>query len=93
MVVDGETGFLVPPESVPPLADALLRVLRDPELRRRFGRAGRQRVETYHSPRRMCRDAAEMYASILGLAPATVNTQSHLFPRTVAARQPVAALR
>ena len=80
MVIDGEAGFLVEPNSAPVLAEALLRVLRDPELRRRFGRAGRRRVEEYHNPARMCRDAAEVYRAILGQAPATAATQSHLFP-------------
>lgn len=47
LVLDGETGFLVPPGEVDPLADALTRVLADPELGRRLGRAGRTRVETY----------------------------------------------
>jgi glycosyltransferase involved in cell wall biosynthesis len=79
MVVHGETGLLVEPNAPPLLADALTTVLRDPELRRRFGQAGRRRVQEYHNPQRMCRDAAEVYGSVLGLAPATANVQSHLF--------------
>ena len=43
-VVDGETGFLVPPASVPPLAAALARLARDPGLRARLGEAGRARA-------------------------------------------------
>ena len=45
VVVDGETGFLVPPDDVEALADALARVLDDPERARRMGEAGRARVE------------------------------------------------
>jgi glycosyltransferase involved in cell wall biosynthesis len=78
MVVDGETGLLVEPNSPLLLADALTRVLRDPDLRRRFGQAGRKRVVERHNPQRMCRDAAEVYRAVLGLAPATANIQSHL---------------
>ncbi len=43
-VVPGETGFLVPPREVPPLADALARLLDDPALRARMGAAGRARA-------------------------------------------------
>ena len=44
LVLDGETGLLVPPRDPPALAAALGRLLRDPELRTRMGAAGRRRV-------------------------------------------------
>lgn len=44
LVVDGETGLLVPAGDVPALRAALLRLLRDPLLRRRMGEAGRSRA-------------------------------------------------
>ncbi|MBI5586248.1 MAG: glycosyltransferase family 4 protein [Deltaproteobacteria bacterium] len=43
-VQDGVTGTLVPPRDAPALAEAIERYLRDPDLRRRHGRAGRVRV-------------------------------------------------
>ncbi len=43
-VLDGETGFLVPPAQVPPLALALRRLAEDAALRRRLGEAGRARA-------------------------------------------------
>ena len=49
LVVDGETGILVPPRDVPALRGALERLLADRELRRRFGAAGRRRVSSYCS--------------------------------------------
>lgn len=43
-VVDGETGLLVPPATVAPLAAALRRLVADPALRARMGAAGRARA-------------------------------------------------
>lgn len=45
VVTDGETGLLVPPGDSRALGRALVRVLRDPDLAARLGRAGRARVE------------------------------------------------
>jgi glycosyltransferase involved in cell wall biosynthesis len=45
LVVDGETGLLVPPDDVDALARALKRALADPGLATRMGEAGRARVE------------------------------------------------
>jgi glycosyltransferase involved in cell wall biosynthesis len=84
MVVHGQTGLLVEPNSAPLLADALLEVLRDPELRRRFGAAGRKRVVERLNPRRMCQDMVEVYRHLLGEAPASANVQRHLYPTTLA---------
>jgi glycosyltransferase involved in cell wall biosynthesis len=44
LVVDGETGLLVPSRDVPALRAALERLLGDPELRRRLGAAARERA-------------------------------------------------
>jgi glycosyltransferase involved in cell wall biosynthesis len=60
LVVDGETGLLVPPNDVDALAEALGRLLADPELARSFGEAGRARVRAEF-------DAATASARVLGL--------------------------
>jgi colanic acid/amylovoran biosynthesis glycosyltransferase len=45
IVVEGETGHLVPPGDVVALADAIERILEDPGAADRLGRAGRRRAE------------------------------------------------
>jgi glycosyltransferase involved in cell wall biosynthesis len=47
LVLDGETGYLVPVDDVDALADAIERLVRDPELRARMGAAGRERILDY----------------------------------------------
>jgi len=45
IVVDGETGFLVPPKDAKSIAERLERLILDPDLRRTMGAAGRRRYE------------------------------------------------
>jgi glycosyltransferase involved in cell wall biosynthesis len=47
LVVHGQTGILAPPGDSTALAQALERLLRDPELRLRLGRAGRTRIRQH----------------------------------------------
>lgn len=49
-VVDGETGLLVDPESPLAVSEALVRLLLDPELAQRMGRAGRARAAAFNWP-------------------------------------------
>ena len=44
VVLDGTTGFLVPPRDHEAMADAIVRLLRDEALRRHMGAAGEARV-------------------------------------------------
>ncbi len=61
VVVDGQTGLLVPPESPAELASAMLRLLHDPEGGHRMGRAGRLWVEQHFDIRRMVADYEALY--------------------------------
>ena len=49
LVVDGESGILVPPREPAAMAAAIRRLLTDPALAARLARAGRERVETAFS--------------------------------------------
>jgi glycosyltransferase involved in cell wall biosynthesis len=64
VVVDGETGILVPPREERPLAEAMLRLARDPELRAALGRAGRARVRARFGLDRMVDETLEVYRSL-----------------------------
>ncbi|HOQ89417.1 MAG TPA: glycosyltransferase, partial [Candidatus Hydrogenedentes bacterium] len=48
IIVDGETGLLVPPGDPRCLAEAIARLLSDPNIRNSMGIAGRQRVEEHY---------------------------------------------
>ncbi|WP_040508643.1 glycosyltransferase family 4 protein [Gluconobacter morbifer] len=52
-VLDGETGFLVPPGLAAPLARALYRLVQDPVLREQMGRAARERAVSHYDERRI----------------------------------------
>jgi len=65
VVVDGVTGLLVPPRDPPALAKAVVRLLRDPDLRHRMGEAGRERVEEHFSLERMVGRTQALYQQLL----------------------------
>lgn len=68
LIVDGETGFLVPPQDPDALAGALARLLSDPVLRRRLGDAGRRRALERFTEARMLEQTARLYARVLEAA-------------------------
>ena len=68
-VVDGQTGFIVPPRNSEKLADALANLLADTSMREHFGKAGRQRVEAEYDERFVFERLATAYVE-LGLLPA-----------------------
>ena len=65
LVVDEETGLLVPPRDVAALRAALERLLADRDLRRRMGAAARERVREHFSWRRSTDLTLEAYAHAL----------------------------
>ena len=65
LVVHEETGLLVPPGGVDALREALVRLLSDQELRRRFGEAGRRRIAERFTWERFADDALHAYEDAL----------------------------
>lgn len=61
VVVDGVTGILVPAGDPAALAGAIVRLLRDPELRRRLGEAGRERVLAEFTAERVVKEMLPIY--------------------------------
>ena len=64
-VRDDETGVVVPPTDVDAVAAAVASFLRDPELRKRVGQAGRRAVETHYNWDRVARDTREFAREVL----------------------------
>lgn len=67
-VVDGVTGIHVPPRDPEAIADAMALLLDDPARRRRFGTAGRARVESRYSWTRVAADTARIYRQVMARA-------------------------
>lgn len=65
LIVDGESGLLVPPEDPYALATALLLLLRDHERARAMGEAGRERVTQAFQHRQLIERLRELYAAVL----------------------------
>jgi glycosyltransferase involved in cell wall biosynthesis len=65
IVQDGETGVLVPPRDPAAMAEAIIRVLEAPEMARRFGAAGRERVMKHFSLETVIRRTTDLYMVLL----------------------------
>jgi glycosyltransferase involved in cell wall biosynthesis len=65
MVVQQETGLVVPMNDPAALADGILRLLRDPELARRLGAAARQRYQQSYRPEVMTRALEGLFLDVL----------------------------
>jgi glycosyltransferase involved in cell wall biosynthesis len=68
VVQEGEDGFLVEPGATDELADRLAQLARDPALRERMGRTGRERVLPRYAVERLVDDVDRLYRSLLSEA-------------------------
>ena len=65
VVIPGETGYLLPPQSVEELSTAILELAANPELRDRLGRTGRERFAEQFCHRTMTRRIREVYSEVV----------------------------
>ena len=65
VIVDGKTGLLVPAGDEKSLADAIMKLLCDPDLRNKLSNAARRRYETEFTGRAMARRYEALYESML----------------------------
>jgi glycosyltransferase involved in cell wall biosynthesis len=61
MVDHGQTGYLVPPRDEKALADAIVRLLQDKELRYRLGTNGKRKIDTEYSPEVVAQQTLAVY--------------------------------
>jgi glycosyltransferase involved in cell wall biosynthesis len=66
LVVDGQTGLLVPAEDPDALLAAMTRILQDPDLAGSMGRRGRVRVEKHFSLQASVRGVEAVMGQVLG---------------------------
>jgi glycosyltransferase involved in cell wall biosynthesis len=66
LLADGESGLLVPPEDPAALAQAILRLARQPERLDRMGEVGRERATRYFDARASSRKMEEVFLEALG---------------------------
>lgn len=69
LVADGVSGLIVPPDDPQALAAALIRLIGDPGLRERLGRAARERYAAHHRPERMARETERLFESLVAARP------------------------
>lgn len=65
LIVEGETGLLVPPRNPDAMAQAILRLLENPTRARAMARAGRKRVEAHFSMAHKVQRTEALYQRLL----------------------------
>jgi len=65
VVLDDQTGVVVPSEDVESLAAGIIKLLQDPTLRKRFGNAGLKLIEEQFSAQRMTAEYLHVYDDVV----------------------------
>jgi glycosyltransferase involved in cell wall biosynthesis len=87
LVDSGDNGLLVPPRQALALADAIEALLRDPALRRRMARAGRERVLAEFDVGRNTERLLALFHRALGVAPRSAASDIEPSPSPAPAQQ------
>jgi phosphoheptose isomerase len=66
-VVDGETGYLVPPKDPEALAERLGELLQNPALLKRLGRQALQRANNYFTWEKVTQSIADLYEDVIAV--------------------------
>jgi glycosyltransferase involved in cell wall biosynthesis len=66
VITEGEQGLLVPKEDAVALAEAIMKLLADPPLRRKLGTASKARVMTSYTTDQMCEKYLDLMLNKLG---------------------------
>lgn len=65
LIIDGQSGLVVPPNDAPALARAVLKIASDPGLNRSMARAAHQRLATHFTLEQCVADHRQLYESLL----------------------------
>ncbi len=65
VVIDGETGYIVPPQNPAAMANKLLLLINDVNLRRQMGKKGRERVVAQFSIKETAQKYEDLYREVL----------------------------
>lgn len=65
-VVENVNGYLVPAKNPLALGEAITRLIRNPEIKKHMGEAGRRRIESIFNPKRFVGQHQEFYKRVLG---------------------------
>lgn len=66
VVEDGVTGILIPPKDSGKLAEVIIYLLKNPEIAKKMGEAGRKRVQKYFTPERVGDEVEKVYEHLVG---------------------------
>lgn len=86
-VVDGEVGHVVPPADTSALAAAVARLIKEPGLARRMGRAGHARVAERHSLTAMVSATEALFQDVVGQTPNPPTSRLRKMPQLVQGRK------
>jgi glycosyltransferase involved in cell wall biosynthesis len=65
VIIEGETGFLVPPKDPQAIAEKVIFLLRNPQIAKEMGEKGYQRVKTCFTLEKMVREHEKIYYELL----------------------------